>query len=488
MKRPLAAALAALILTACAVGPDYSRPDVDTPQAWRFEEKDAGASVNARWWEQFGDPVLNEMIETALKDNKDLLIAAARIEEYRGRYMATRGNLFPQAGAGAAAARQRATQEGITGWQPGLSPEYSTYQADLNASWEIDLWGKLRRATEAARADLLAKEESRRAVLLSLAATVAGSYIDLRDLDRQLEIARRTVETRKESLDLFNMRFAGGVVSELELSQVKSEYESARAAIPKIEKTIYQGENALNFLLGRNPGPVKRGRSINELVVPEVPAGLPSDVLERRPDIRQAEQDLIAANARIGVARAAYFPSISLTGMFGSISTDLSNLFTGPAQAWNFGGTITMPIFMAGRLYGQEKATEAIQEQALIRYRQSVQEAFREVEDNLVDQRKTREIMEAQAAQVEALRSYRDLARLRYENGYSSYLEVLDADRNLFNMELTYVQTKGTLFRAMVNLYKSMGGGWEVEALEPSATPSGQAYRENRDSEPEEGH
>lgn len=460
--------MVALVLSACTLGPDYRKPDVDMPGSWRFGEegKDARASVDTRWWKQFGDPVLEEMIETAVKDNKDVLIAAARIEEYMGRYVAVRGEMFPQASAGAAAARQRATQESITGWQKGLSPEYSTYQATLNAGWEIDLWGKLRRATEAARADMLSKEESRRAVLLTLASTVAGSYIDLRNLDRQLEIARQTLETRQASLDLFNLRFSGGVVSELELSQVKSEYESARAVIPQIEKSIFQGENALNVLLGRNPGPVNRGKSIDELSMPEIPAGLPSDILERRPDIRQAEQDLIGANARIGVARAAYFPSISLTGLFGSASVELDNLFTGPAQTWNFGGSVVLPVFMAGRLYGQEKATEAQQKQALIRYRQTVQGAFREIEDNLVDRSKTMEKMEAQAAQVDSLRTYRDLALLRYENGYSSYLEVLDAERNLFNMELTYIQTKGAVFRAMVNLYKSMGGGWDVELPE----------------------
>jgi len=468
MKTRLIAAMVALVLSACTLGPDYRRPDVDMPESWRFGEegKDARASVNTGWWKQFGDPVLEEMIETAVKDNKDVLIAAARIEEYMGRYVAVRGEMFPQASAGAAAARQRATQENITGWQKGLSPEYSTYQATLNAGWEIDLWGKLRRATEAARADLLGKEESRRAVQLTLAATVAGSYIDLRNLDRQLEIARQTLETRRASLDLFNLRFSGGVVSELELSQVKSEYESARAAIPQIEKSISQGENALNVLLGRNPGPVNRGKSIDELSMPEIPAGLPSDILERRPDIRQAEQDLIGANARIGVARAAYFPSISLTGLFGFLSVELDNLFTGPAQTWNFGGSVVLPVFMAGRLYGQEKATEAQQKQALIRYRQTVQGAFREIEDNLVDRSKTMEKMEAQAAQVDSLRTYRDLALLRYENGYSSYLEVLDAERNLFNMELTYIQTKGAVFRAMVNLYKSMGGGWDVKHSE----------------------
>ncbi len=463
MKKVLLSFCLSAILCACAVGPDYKRPDTETPKAWRFEEKNAKAVINAKWWEKFNDPALNEIIEVALKGNQDLLIAAARIEEYSGRYIATRGDLFPQATATAGLTRQHASQTTISGWQQGLSPVYNNYQASLNASWEIDLWGKLRRATEAARADLLSKEESYRAVMLSMVTSVANAYINLRSLDRQLEIAKETLKTRKDSLDIFNLRYNAGVVSLLELNQVKSEYESARASIPQLEKSVAQQENALNLLLGRNPGPVNRGKNIDQIVIPEVPAGLPSDILVRRPDIRQAEQDLIAANARIGVARAAYFPTISLTGMLGSVSVDYSKLFTGPAQVWNFGGTITLPIFMAGRIYGQEKASEAIQKQTLIKYQQTIQTAFKEVEDSLIDQRKTREKMEAQGEQVASLRTYRDLAALRYENGYSSYLEVLDAERNLFSTELTYIQTKGSMFSAMVNLYKSMGGGWDAE-------------------------
>lgn len=463
MKRISIILSCAFLLAACAVGPDYKRPDVDTPKAWHFEEKEAKAIINVKWWEAFNDPVLNDIVETALKDNKDLLIATARIEEYTGRYISTRGDLFPQASASGSVARQRASQETISGWQTGLSPVYNNYQASLNASWEIDFWGKYRRATEAARANLLSQEESRRVVLLSLITSAASTYINLRNLDRQLEIAQNTLKTRKDSLDLFELRFSGGVISELELSQVKSEYESARAAIPQIEKSIAQTENALNILLGRNPGPVNRGKTIDQLAIPEVPAGLPSDVLERRPDIRQAEQNLISANANIGVARAAYFPSISLTGMFGSASTDFSKLFSGPARTWSFGGSVTAPIFMAGRIYGQVKAAEAVQKELLLQYQQTIQTAFREVEDSLVDQRKSREKMEAQGEQVKSLRTYRDLANLRYENGYSSYLEVLDAERNLYSLEINYIQTKGDIFNAMFNLYKAMGGGWVME-------------------------
>jgi len=329
----------------------------------------------------------------------------------------------------------------------------------------------LRRATEAARADLLSTEEARRAVVLTLVTAVANGYVSLLNLDQQLEIARQTVKVREESLKLFELRFSGGLISEVELSQVKSDYEQTRATIPQIEKSIAQQENALNALVGRNPSPIRRGRSMEQLVLPAVPAGLPSDLLERRPDIRQAEQGLIAANARIAVAKAQYFPSISLTGLFGASSEDLSNLFHGAAKVWNYTGNVTVPIFTAGRISGQVQAAEAVRRLALYGYQQAIQTAFREVEDALVDQRKSREKFEYESRQIEALRTYRNLASMRYENGYSSYLEVLDANRNLFAAELSHIQTKGNLFQAVVNLYKAMGGGWIVEAEKVQVNP-----------------
>lgn len=452
--------LAVLILSACTIGKDYQRPDVEKPNVWRFEEKEAKAVANTAWWEQFQDPVLNDLIRIALAENKDLLIAAAKVEEYMGRYGATRADQFPQASVKGTGERMRITENGYSPIPSGISPVYNNYQVALNASWEIDLWGKYRRASEAARADLLSTEEGRRSVILTLVTSVAGGYVNLLNLDQQLDIARSTVKTREESLNLFKLRFEGGVISELELSQVKSEYQEARAYIPQLEKAIAQQENALSILLGRNPGPILRGRIMDQLTLPAIPEGLPSDLLERRPDIRQAEQNLIAANAQIGVAKAAYFPSISLTGFFGTASTDLSNLFRDSSKVWNWGGSVNLPIFTAGRTRGQVKAAESVRQQSLFQYQQSIQTAFREVEDALVDQLKSREKLDAQMHQVSALRTYKDLALMRYENGYSSYLEVLDAERNLFSIELAYVQTRGTQFQALVNLYKAMGGGW----------------------------
>jgi multidrug efflux system outer membrane protein len=375
-----------------------------------------------------------------------------------------RSPLFPQIGAGAIAGRDRATEEGPAPLSPGVENPANNYQVFLSASWEIDLWGKLRRATEAARADLLSTEEAKRTTILSLVTSVAGAYINLRDLDKQLEITKQTAKTREESYKLFKLRFEGGVISELELNQVKSEYEAALAAIPQLEKIIAQQENALSVLLGRNPGAIQRGKTVDELVLPGIPAGLPSELLMNRPDIRQAEEDLISANAQIGVARAQYFPSISLTGLFGWASTDLSDLFSGPAKTWSWAVPAAAPIFTGGAISGQVRAAEAIQQQALIRYQQVVQTAFRETEDSLVDQRKTKEQLQTLKQQVGSLRDYARIARLRYDNGYTSYIEVLDAERSLFNAELTYTQTQGVLFQALINLYKAMGGGWIMEA------------------------
>ncbi len=466
MRKILLILLAAFSLLGCMMGPNYQRPEVETPQTWRFEDKEAKDVVNAAWWEQFNDPVLNDLILTALRENKDIKIAAARIEEFLGRYGVTRSALFPQVFAGAAAGRQRVSE--LTGPVPledsQGNPTFSNYEVFLNASWEIDLWGRVRRATEAARADLLSTEEARRTVILTLVTSVAGTYIDLRDLDKQLEIAKQTAKSREESYDLFRKRFEGGVISELELNQVNSEYEQALSTIPQFEKNIAQVENFLSILLGRNPGQIPRGKTIDQLVLPSVPAGLPSDILMSRPDIRQAEQSLIAANANIGVAKALYFPAISLTGFFGWASEDLSDLFEGPSKTWSWAVPAALPIFTGGAISGQVRAAEAIQQQTLLSYQQSIQTAFREVEDALIDQKKSREQISAQGRQVDALRNYARIARLRYDNGYTSYIEVLDAERSLFNADLSYTQTQGVLFLSLVNLYKSMGGGWVVTA------------------------
>jgi multidrug efflux system outer membrane protein len=459
MRRTLLASLLALVLGGCMIGPDYVRPPADAPAAWRLSERDARDLANTAWWEQFGDPVLNDLVDTALRENKDLMIATARIEEFAGNYGFVRSALFPQVGAGYEVAKQK---DSVSSGGSGSS--YNSYSAALSASWEIDIWGRIRRQTEAANAQLLASEEGRRAVILSLVGSISGAYINLRDLDRQLEIAKATAKSRGDSYEIFKLRFQGGIISVLELSQNRSQYEEALATIPPLEKAIAQQENGLSVLLGRNPGPIARGKDIDQLLLPAVPAGLPSELLERRPDLRRAEQNLVAANAQIGAARAAYFPTISLTGLLGFVSPSLSNLFEGQSKTWQYGAPITMPIFTAGAIAGQVQAAEAVRQQALFGYQKAIQGAFREVNDALVDQDRTREQLATQKRQVEALQQYASTARLRYENGYTSYIEVLDAERSLFNAQLQYTQTQQAQLQAMINLYLAMGGGWVNEA------------------------
>ncbi len=455
-------------LAGCMVGPDYHRPAVEAPGTWRTageaQQKESIPLVDTRWWEQLGDPVLDDLIGSAMRESKDLLIASARVEEFAARYGVVRADLFPQVAAGAQYERQRVTERSANQAGPGYKFTTDSFSATLSASWEIDIWGQIRRASEAARAQLIASEEGRRTVILSLVSSVAAAYVNLRNLDRQLEIAEKTVDSRRRSLELFQQRFKVGVISEMELFQVKTLYEEALASVPQLKNAIGQQENGLCVLIGRDPGPISRGRNIDQLVPPLVPAGLPSELLTRRPDIRQAEQNLIAANAQIGVARAAYFPAISLTGLLGTASADLSDLFTGPARVWSYGPSLTVPVFTAGKISGQVRTAEAQREQALVAYRQAIQNAFRDVENSLVDQGMTREQLAVRGKQVEDFTRYVYLANLRYENGYSNYLDVLDAERSLFNAQLGYVQNQAALFQALINLYKAMGGGWVTEA------------------------
>jgi len=464
MKKAIILLVVVLLLAGCAVGPDYKRPAVDVPQNWRFEDKEAKNVANTAWWQQFDDPVLNDLIQIALQENKDVKIAAARIGQFVGRYVTTRAAFFPQVGASASGGMQRATENGFVPLSSGVKNPNDVWGVFLNGNWEIDIWGKIRRATESARAGILSSEEGRRTVILSLVAAVASVYIDLRDADVELEISRKTAEAYKESLRIFELRLKEGFSSSIEVNMIKAEYEQALSRISFYGKTIPQLEDALSILLGRNPGPIPRGKTLDQLALPDVPAGLPSDLLEQRPDIRRAEQDLIAANAQIGVAKSLYYPAISLTAAFGFSSTDLSKLFRRESQVWSFAAPVIAPIFTAGAIRGQVKSAEALQKELVIRYQQVIQTAFGEVNDSLIDQSQTKEQLEALGRRTTALREYARLAQVRFDEGYTSYLEVLDANRSLFNAELSYAQTKATLFRSFVNLYKAMGGGWVAEA------------------------
>jgi multidrug efflux system outer membrane protein len=452
------------VLAGCAVGPDYKRPQVDAPQGFRFQEGAGhqGADIaNTAWWRQFRDPVLDELIAVALRENKDVQIAASRIELFLGQYASTRSLLLPQVGADLAGRRGR-PGAGTTG--PFQEPVQEQYEATLSTSWELDLFGRRRRETEAARAQVLASEEGRRATILTLVSQVASSYIVLRELERELQIARETAASREASYRLFKDRFEGGTVSQLELSQAQSLWEASLVEIPRLESLIGQQENGLSILLGRNPGPIRASQPLQALVLPPVPAGLPSGLIERRPDLRQAEQQLVAANALIGAARAQYFPVISLTGLLGYISKDFSDLFSGSTKVWSYGLGASAPTFTGGGIAGQVRQAEAQQQEALLSYRRAIQVAFREVSDALLAHAKSRDQLGFQESQLRTLRNYLELARLRYDEGYTSYIEVLDAERTLFEAEVAYTQTQSQVYASLVDLYKAMGGGWVLEA------------------------
>jgi multidrug efflux system outer membrane protein len=445
------------------VGPDYRRPDVDVPAAWRLGPAEAGEISNIAWWDQFQDPVLSNLVRTALANNKDLEIATANVDQAAAQYGIVRSAQFPQLDGGATAQRQQLSGTTALGSGTGRGL-FNDFGVNLSASFELDIWGRLRRASESARANLLASQQGRRTVVLTIVTTVASGYIQLRALDRQLDIAQRTSQSLGEAARLQRVRFDEGAVPQSDYRQAESQYQEAAARVPELERQIAQQENFISVLLGRNPGPIPRGQDIDALLFPAVPGGLPASLLGRRPDIRQAEENLIAANADIGVAKAAYFPSISLTGVLGLESAELSNLFKGSSQAWSFGGGLLQPIFNAGRIRGQVALAEAVQQQALYAYEKSIISAFQDVENALVDRTKFGQVREEQAKNVLALFSFRDLAVLRYNEGATIYLEVASAEQSLFLAQLAYVTTQFQLFQSYANLYKAMGGGWVEEA------------------------
>lgn len=454
----------ATLIAGCTVGPDYVKPEVDTPDQWRYELAETADIVNTLWWRQFTDPVLDELIQTALENNKDVRIAAARVEEFAARVDIARSGFYPQIGYDAAANRNQSSQETAAGNIPDNLRISNNFQASLNVGWELDIWGKIRRLTESARADLLAEEEGRRTVILTLVTAVATSYVELLNLDKQLKIAKRTLESRGNTVDLFELKFQGGLISQLEVAQIRSEYEQAAVRIPATERQIALLENSLSVLLGRNPGPIPRGKNLDELVLPKIPQGVPSEILERRPDVRRAEQNLISANAQIGVARAQYYPSISLTGLLGYASAELSNLASQSANIWGLGADALGPIFSGGRISGQVRVSEAVQRQTLVGYLQTIQTVLREVDDALVSNQKSREELEAQGRRVAALLEYARFANLRFDEGQVSYIEVLDSERRLFEAELLYTQNQSDVYTSLVNTYKAMGGGWITDA------------------------
>lgn len=462
MHKKLIIFMFVLSVAGCMVGPDYQRPEVDIPAGFRYEPKGAYHGFDNKWWKQFNDPVLDQLIDQALLNNKDLKIAAANIDGAAGILTTTRSALFPQLNYSGGGMKQKMSNNSITP-APGLNP-YNNFQALGGASWEIDLWGRIRRLSEAAQAKLLASIEARRGIILSLTTEVAASYILLRALDEQLLIAKDTLKTYGESVRIFELQQKYGQVSMMTVEQARSQYETTAAAIPQIEIQIAETENALSILLGNNPADIPRGRRLFELVIPPVPAGLPSKLLERRPDIMQAEQNLIAANAQIGAAKALYFPRISLTGAEGITSEDLSKLFRGPSKTWNYGGSILGPIFTAGNISGQVRQAEAAQKAALFAYEKAIQAAFADMENSLISRQKLSEQLVAEEKKVNSYKEYSRLATLQYNGGYTPYLTVLNAQQQLFPAELSAIQIRAAASITIINIYKSMGGSWIEEA------------------------
>jgi multidrug efflux system outer membrane protein len=418
-----------------------------------------------KWFEVFKDEKLQQLIDTALHQNYDLRDAVARVEEARASLGVTRSNQFPNVAAGGDIGFNRFSRDGATRLGPLILPSQNRNfgAASLQLlSFEIDIWGRLRRATEAARANLLSADENRRAVVTTLVSDVATSYLTLRELDYALEISQRTLQTREESLELTKSRQKGGVATLLDLRQAEQLVDTAAQTIPGIEQEIEQTENRIRLLLGESPGNVPRGRGLTEQnLPPEVPAGLSSALLQRRPDIRAAEQSLIAANAEIGVARAAYFPQLSLSGFLGGQSSQLSSLFSGPHSAWNLTPQVTQPIFTAGRIKSNVKLAEAERERALIQYERTIQTAFSDVSNSLIAHQRVRESREKQEALVAALQDRLRLAYVRYRGGVDTQLNALDADRDLFQAELTLAQIRLDESLTVVQLYKALGGGWQ---------------------------
>ncbi|HEX6901387.1 MAG TPA: efflux transporter outer membrane subunit [Thermoanaerobaculia bacterium] len=467
----------ALLAAGCVMGPDYKRPEIPAPPQWReLPAEEAQALANTPWWELFDDPQLQELIRIALAENRDLLIATERIEEARARYGFTRADLYPKVD-GSATVGHLHTSEGSLVHTPeedlggGDGGDTQLFAVSADVSWEIDFFGRVRRATESERALLLGTEEARRSVAMTLVAAVAESYFELRDFDRRLEIARRTIGSLQESLQLAKDRFEGGITSELDMRQADAELRGVEAVTFDLERLIAMKENELSVLLGRNPGAIVRGRPLEDQKRPgDVPAGLPAELLDRRPDIRVAEQNLAAATANIGEAKALLFPRIALTGSLGLSSTELDTLFEGESKAWSLIGQLLQPIFDAGRNKRRVEITESRQRQLLYNYERTILLAFQETEDALVAYSKTGEQHQAQAARVVAERKVLELAELRYRGGITAYLEVLDAQRSLFGAELDEAETLGSHLVWLVRLYKALGGGWPPDA-EPAAQP-----------------
>jgi multidrug efflux system outer membrane protein len=454
-RRLLMLALAALVC-GCMVGPSYERPALDVPETYKEPASTDIAFANVPWWELFQDPVLVNLVEQALANNKDLGVAVARIEEAAATVNVVRANQFPFVDAAGSAGRLRESKELFP-----TAESRDDFFIGAAASFEIDLWGKLRRATEAARADLLAAQANARNVTITLVATVATSYFLLLDLDDRLAISRRTRSSREESLRIIEARFDRGTVPELDVNQADIEAADADAAVAAFERLVRQAENAISVLVGSSPRELTRGVPLGRQAMQvDVPAGLPIELLERRPDVLAAEELLAAETARVGVRRALRLPSLALTGSYGAASQDLSDLLSGDSATWGFFGNVFAPLFNSGQLKSAERAQRQRAEQARLAYEQAVLDALRDVDDSLTAVRTLRAEHTARLRQLRAAQNAARLSRARYDGGIVSYLEVLDSERSLFQAELLESETRQQQLSAVVRLYRALGGGW----------------------------
>jgi outer membrane protein, multidrug efflux system len=454
--------LASSLIGGCMVGPNYHKPAAQTPATYRDLSENpqvpaqTASYADLPWWQVFQDTQLQELIRIALKQNYDLQLATERINQARAQLAVTRSNLFPQV---------QGNGNFAGGKESNFQTKFNFLNLTADAAFQLDLFGKLRRATEAARAELLATEDARQTVILTLVSDVASDYFTLLQLDLQLQITHETIATQEDSVKLTNLRLQHGVATKLDVLQAQQTLDTANATIPDLERQIAQEENAISILLGNYPQAVPRGRPlVEQWLPPEVPPGLPSSLLERRPDIRQAEQVMVAANAEIGVAKAQFFPQISLTGSGGGAfgrSSAFSSMMSSQLGIWSYGAQVSQPIFTGGALTGNLRAAKSQHEQALISYRQTIQQAFGDVSDALIGYQKLHQVRVRQEETVADLQESVRLSILRYKGGTTTYLEVLDGQRSLFSAELVLAQARGTEYQSLVQLYRSLGGGWQ---------------------------
>ena len=441
------------------VGPNYRRPAVDTPDGFRgrIGPEDAASFADLPWWDVFGDQELQRLLSRALAGNYDLQAAVARIEQARAQVGVAASDLYPQVGYQGSAERQKIF---LTPRFP--STTFNVFQGALNVAWEIDVWGRIRRATEAARAQFLATEEAQRGVLVTLVSDVASGYFQLLEFDRELAIAHESAETYQRTFDLFMRRYVGGTDTKISTSRAEANLRSSEATIAQLERLITQQEDAISVLLGTNPGPIERGTPLVAQATPVTPPGLTTDLLRRRPDIRQAEQSMINANAEVGVAVANFFPTVGLSAMYGNAGSKIGNVFKNGASVWNIAANVSGPLFQGGRLLESYRAQQAFWDETIAQYRATIVEAFREVADALAAEAWLVEQRTAQEAQVVALQDAVRLSLARYEGGLSNYIEVLDALQLLYPAENALAQTQRDQLVAVVNLYKALGGGWQT--------------------------